>query len=107
MKEKQNREAKLPSKLLTSKQTPQARLGRCPHLQNLTAKLRKTKRKVEKVDLAHVLPIPKLTHGRRPYHFSSYTMSFNIQAKKEKKCTRKLENERGVEEYLPNPPKGS
>jgi hypothetical protein len=44
MKEKQNREAKLPSKLLTSKQTPRPRLGRCPHLQNLTAKLRKTQK---------------------------------------------------------------
>jgi hypothetical protein len=59
---------------------------------------KKDSKKVEKVDLAHVLSIPKLTRGRRPYHFSSYTMSFNNQAKKEKKCTRKLENERGVEE---------
>jgi hypothetical protein len=84
MKEKQNREAKLPSKLLTSKQTPRPRLGRCPHLQNLTAKLRKTQKKVEKVDLAHVLPIPKLIEERRPYHFPSYTMSFNNQAKKRK-----------------------
>jgi len=97
MKEKKNREAKLPSKLLTSKQTPQPRLGRCPHLQNLTAKLRNTQKEVEKLDLAHVLPIPKLTKGRRPYHFSSYTMSFNKQAKKEEKRTRMLENERGVE----------
>ena len=52
---------------------------------------------MEKVDLAQVLPIPKLTRERRPYHFSSYSMSFKNQAKKEKKCTIKLENERGVE----------
>jgi hypothetical protein len=72
-------------------------LGRCPHLQNLTAKLRETQKKWKNLDLAHVLPIPKLTEGRRPYHFSSYTMSFNKQAKKEEKRTRMLENERGVE----------
>jgi hypothetical protein len=47
------------------------------------------------LDLAHVLPIPKLTNGRRPYLFSSYTMSFNKQVKEEEKCTRMLENEKG------------
>jgi hypothetical protein len=82
MKEKQNREAKLPSKLLTRKQTPRPRLGRFPHLQNLMAKLRKTKKKVEKVDLAHVLPIPKLTRGRRSYHFSYNTMILKNQGEK-------------------------
>jgi hypothetical protein len=65
-------------------------LGRCPHLQNLTAKLRKAKKNEENLDLTHVLPIPKLTNGRRPYHFSSYTMSFNQQAKKEEKYTKML-----------------
>jgi hypothetical protein len=48
------------------------------------AKLRKTQ-KGEKMDLGHVLPIPKLTEEGRSYHFPSYTMSFNNQAKKREK----------------------
>jgi hypothetical protein len=72
-------------------------LGRCPHLQNLTTKLRKAKKKEENLDLTHILPIPKLTNGRRPYHFSSYTMSFNQQAKRRKSIQKCYKIKGGVE----------
>ena len=83
MKEKQNREAKLPSKLLTSKKTPRPRLGRCPHLLNLTAKLERNSKNEKMLDLAYVLPTQRLIEEGRPYHFPSYTMSSNNQAKRE------------------------
>jgi hypothetical protein len=51
----------------------------------------------ENLDLTHVLPIPKLTNGRRPYHFSSYTMSFNQQAKRRKSIQKCYKMKRGVE----------
>jgi hypothetical protein len=70
-------------------------LGRCPHLLNLTAKPKRSSKKGEKLDLAYVLPTPKLIEEGRPYHFPSYTMSSINQANKEKKCTIKLENEGG------------
>jgi hypothetical protein len=70
-------------------------LGRCPHLPKPHSQAKRDSKKWKNSDLAHVLPFPKLIEERRPYHFTSYTMSFNNQAKKEKKCTRKLENERG------------
>jgi hypothetical protein len=59
------------------------------------AKRKETQKESEKLDLAYVLPTPKLIEERRPYHFPSYTMSSNNQANKEKKCTIKLENEGG------------
>jgi hypothetical protein len=58
-------------------------LRRCPHLLNLTAKLKETQKESEKPDLAYVLPTPKLIEEGRPYHFPSYTMSSNNQAKRE------------------------
>jgi hypothetical protein len=95
MKEKQNREAKLPSKLLTSKQTPWPRFGRCPHLQNLTTKLRKTQKSGKNSDLAHVLPIPKVHRRGEAVPLPLLHYEFQQSSKKEKKCTRKLENESG------------
>jgi hypothetical protein len=98
MKEKQSREVKLPSKLLTSKQIPRPRLGRCPHLQNLTAKLRKTQTSGKNSDLAHVLPIPKAHRREEVVPLPLLHHEFKQSSKEEKKCTIKLENERGVEE---------
>ena len=58
------------------------------------------------LDLAYVLPTPRLIEEGRPYHFPSYTMSSNNQANKEKKCTIKLENEEGGLEIATKSPKG-
>jgi hypothetical protein len=59
---------------------------------------RKLKKKREKARSTHVLPTHKLEEEGRPYHFPSYTSSSNNQAKKEEKCTSKLEKDkRGLE----------
>jgi hypothetical protein len=85
MKEKQNREVKLPSKPLTSKQTPRPRLGRCPHLQNLTAKLRETQTSEKKSDLAHVLPISKAHRREDAIPLPLLHYELNNQAEKREK----------------------
>jgi hypothetical protein len=47
----------------------------------------------ERLDPSHVLLTRELTSGRRPYHFSSYTLQQT--SKKEEKRTKILENEKG------------
>jgi hypothetical protein len=59
---------------------------------------RKKKEWKGKLDLAYVLPTHKLKEEGRPYHFPSYTLSLNNQAKTRKKCTSRLEKDkRGLE----------
>ena len=60
----------------------------------------------ERLDPSHVLPTQELKSGRRPYHFSSYTMSFNKQAKRRKNENKCQKMKRGVERQLPNPLEG-
>jgi hypothetical protein len=67
---------------------------------------RKKLKKMKMLDLAYVLPTPRLIEEGRPYHFPSYIMSSNKQAKKEKKCTIKLENERRGLGIATKSPKG-
>jgi hypothetical protein len=66
---------------------------------------RKLKNKGKMLDLAYVLPTHKLKEEGRSYHFPSYTLSSNNQAKK-KKCTTKLENERRGLEIATKFPQG-
>jgi hypothetical protein len=79
------RKSKLIYKLIYKQSSkPHVKVEKVPSPSKPCGQAKKTEKWKGKLDLAYVLPTHKLKEEGRPYHFPSYTLSSNNQAKKGK-----------------------